>query len=306
MPYPDSFDATVGFGCTGSSASSAGTCAGEIDGSGNATFPSVNLPSTTSPLEFAGAAGTSGQCAISGGAGVTPSWGSCGGGSPAFSSITSGSNTTATMTVGTGGSLAYTGGGILNASELLGSTWASPAAIGSTTPAAGTFTEVTVTSASQPSEATMTYVSGHAPSGASGSAVIAPDSSGNLDVSENGGMLSRICDATNTICVPYPVDNAITSATGGSGTSTVTCLTAACTNISGSYSVVGGTFTTGTFLTLVWPTTTTAYRCWVTQNGGVAAYGLGHGVATATGMTVTSGISIAGVTVSFDYGCNAL
>lgn len=113
---------------------------------------------------------------------------------------------------------------------------------------------------------------------------------------------------TDTIVTPYvkPTVAAISSATGGSGTGTVTCLTAACTNISGTYSVAGGTFTTGTFLTLVWPTTTTAYNCWVSQNGGIATYGMGHGVATATGMTVTAGISIIGVTVSFDYGCSSL
>ena len=102
-----------------------------------------------------------------------------------------------------------------------------------------------------------------------------------------------------------PVNGAVTSATGGTGTGTVTCLTASCTNVSGSYSVAGGTFTTGTFLTLVWPTTTAVYKCWVAQNGGSATYGLGHGVATATGMTVTAGISVLGVTVSFDYGCSA-
>lgn len=113
---------------------------------------------------------------------------------------------------------------------------------------------------------------------------------------------------TDTIIIPYvkPVVAAISSATGGSGTGTVTCLTAACTNISGTYSVVGGTFTTGTFLTLVWPTTTTAYSCWTSQNGGVATYGMGHGVATATGMTITAGISIISATVTVDYGCSAL
>jgi hypothetical protein len=95
-----------------------------------------------------------------------------------------------------------------------------------------------------------------------------------------------------------------TSATGGTGTGTVTCLTATCTNLSGSYSVVGGTFTTGTLLTLVWPTTTTAYKCSVSQNGGAAFYGLGHGVATATGMTITNTVTVTGVTVSFDYTCS--
>lgn len=109
----------------------------------------------------------------------------------------------------------------------------------------------------------------------------------------------------NAMTYNFPVINAITSATGGTNTGTVTCTTAACTNISGTYSVVGSTFTTGTFLTLVWPTTTTAYRCWTAQNGGIATYGIGHAVATATGMVITSGITPAGVTVTIDYGCSA-
>lgn len=40
----------------------------------------INLSGTTSPLQFSGSAGTSGNCAISGGAGVTPTWGACGSG----------------------------------------------------------------------------------------------------------------------------------------------------------------------------------------------------------------------------------
>jgi hypothetical protein len=100
-----------------------------------------------------------------------------------------------------------------------------------------------------------------------------------------------------------PVDNPITTATGESGTGAVTCLTASCTNLSGTYSVVGGTFTTGNLLALVWPTTTTAYKCSVTSNGNAAYYGFGHSVATATGMTITNAVSVAGVTVTFDYAC---
>jgi hypothetical protein len=74
--------------------------------------------------------------------------------------------------------------------------------------------------------------------------------------------------------------------------------------MSGTYSVAGGTFTTGTLLTLVWPTTTAVYKCRAVQNGGIATYGIGHGVATATGMAITTGISVAGVTVTVDYDCS--
>jgi hypothetical protein len=47
-----------------------------------------------------------------------------------FSGITSGTNTTATMIIGTGSSLSYSGTGVINASQLQGFTWASPGAIG--------------------------------------------------------------------------------------------------------------------------------------------------------------------------------
>jgi hypothetical protein len=68
----------------------------------------------------------------------------CAAGSSAFNAITTGTNTTAAMTVGAGATLTYASTGILNANELLGGTWAIPGAIGSTTPAAGYFTSIGV------------------------------------------------------------------------------------------------------------------------------------------------------------------
>lgn len=56
---------------------------------------------------------------------AAPTLVTCSSASTAFSALTSGSNTTATMTVGTGGSLAYTGSGVLNANEIAGLTWPS-------------------------------------------------------------------------------------------------------------------------------------------------------------------------------------
>ena len=103
-----------------------------------------------------------------------------------------------------------------------------------------------------------------------------------------------------------PLSNAVTTATGGTGTGTVTCLTTTCTNLRGSYSVATGTFTTGTFLTLVWPTTTIAYNCTAVQNGLATQYGIGHSVATATGVSFTNATSFgggAGITYSIDYEC---
>lgn len=96
---------------------------------------------------------------------------------------------------------------------------------------------------------------------------------------------------------------AITSATGASGVTSVTCQTAACNVSRGSYTVVGGTATTGTIVTLVWPTTTTAWVCSADMNGGTGFLGIGHSVATATGMNITAGITVVGTTFTFDYNC---
>lgn len=115
---------------------------------------------------------------------------------------------------------------------------------------------------------------------------------------------SLICTAAAvTGCPLASVSNLITSATGDPGTGTVTCITATCTNLRGSYSVAGGTFTTGDFLDLVWPTTTTAYVCIVSENSGLTNHGLYHSQATATGISIEAAVSIIGVTVGFDYSC---
>lgn len=68
------------------------------------------------------------------------------GGTPAFSTIQDGTNTTAAMIIGTGASLTHAGSGSVSATDLLSSTWANPAAIGNGTPAAGTFTTGSFTS----------------------------------------------------------------------------------------------------------------------------------------------------------------
>ena len=100
------------------------------------------------------------------------------------------------------------------------------------------------------------------------------------------------------------ISNAITSATGGSGTGTVTCASAACTNLRGSYTVAGGTFATGTLLALVWPTTTTAYVCSATVLNNATGASIGyHSVATATGMNITSLTAVTGLSVDIDYSC---
>ncbi|KKU32270.1 MAG: hypothetical protein UX47_C0015G0005 [Candidatus Collierbacteria bacterium GW2011_GWA2_46_26] len=62
-----------------------------------------------------------------------------------FENITSGTNTTAAMVVGAGASLNYTSTGTINASSLIGGTWAIPGTIGSTTPNTGAFTTLSST-----------------------------------------------------------------------------------------------------------------------------------------------------------------
>lgn len=62
-------------------------------------------------------------------------------GNLAFSDLTTGTNTVPLL-MGTGGSLNVTGSGTINSTTLLGSTWAIPASIGATTPAAGAFTSL--------------------------------------------------------------------------------------------------------------------------------------------------------------------
>lgn len=68
---------------------------------------------------------------------------STGGGASTFTSITSGTNTAAAMVVGTGATLGVSGSGTINATTLGSATFASPGAIGGTTPAAVTGTAIT-------------------------------------------------------------------------------------------------------------------------------------------------------------------
>ena len=84
--------------------------------------------------------GTSGYVLQSNGTGSPPSWVANASTTPSFAILTSGTNTTAAMVVGSGASLDFTGSGTINASTLGGATFAAPAAIGSTTANTGAFT----------------------------------------------------------------------------------------------------------------------------------------------------------------------
>ena len=110
----------------------------KVDISGNLQFSGSLMPNS--------AAGSSGQFLSSAGAGAPPTWTSTiPATSVAFSGITSGTNTQANMSVGTGAALNYADSGTINASSLIGSTWAIPGTIGSGTPNTGAFTTLTST-----------------------------------------------------------------------------------------------------------------------------------------------------------------
>lgn len=105
----------------------------KLDVTGNVQFSGALMPG--------GTAGTTGQFLISAGAGTAPTWTSTiAASSIPFSGITTGINTSAAMTVDTGASLTYSNSGTINASSLIGGTWAVPGTIGSTTANTGAFT----------------------------------------------------------------------------------------------------------------------------------------------------------------------
>ncbi|MBI2310320.1 hypothetical protein HYU90_00630, partial [Candidatus Collierbacteria bacterium] len=110
----------------------------KLDVVGNLQFSGALLPN--------GSSGTTGQFLISQGTSA-PTWTSTVGASTVpFSGITSGTNTTASMVIGTGAALTYSGTGTNNASSLVGATWVAPGTIGSTTPNTGAFTTLSSTS----------------------------------------------------------------------------------------------------------------------------------------------------------------
>ncbi len=131
----------------------------------------------------------------------------------AFDKITSATNTTAAMVVGAGASLNYTGAGTINASSLIGGTWAIPGTIGSTTPNTGAFTALSATTLSASSYAT---VSGSLALGSS-TAAAGP---GNLSMSGNflaSGTINGLNITSGTITNAIWNGTAIPTTYGGTG-----------------------------------------------------------------------------------------
>lgn len=105
-----------------------------------------------------------------------------------------------------------------------------------------------------PSQVTLTYNSGHAPTvGGATDAVYAVDASGNAEISEAGGAFARICDATNGVCSGgTPFISSLTT-TGTSGPATVV---SGVLNVP-QYSGGGGSGQPAWTSTTISPTTTT-------------------------------------------------
>lgn len=136
------------------------------------------------------------------------------GGSPSFDLIASGTNTTATMTVGTGGSITFSGSGSINASLLGGATFAAPGAIGSGTANTGAFTTLSASS-------TLTAFNGLT---MTTGALSLTSTSGTINSTGLTGLAQTLSSGTAEITAPTL--NLNTSATGntsiGNTTGTVT------------------------------------------------------------------------------------
>ena len=108
-------------GATAWSAITAGTNTGQalLVGTGSSFGPTGSGTITSTAFT---PAGTLDNCVKWGSGGALADFGAAcgGGGAPAFTSITTGTNTTATMTVGTGGTLTFSGTGVLNADRING------------------------------------------------------------------------------------------------------------------------------------------------------------------------------------------
>lgn len=169
------------------------------------------------------------------------------GGTPAFSVITTGTNTTATMTIGTGGSLTFSGSGTVNASTLGGATFAAPGAIGGGTSAAGTFT--TLSSSGLTNLGTTGASNVNIATTGTGSVAIgnstgtfALTSSGGLNVT-TGGALTGVVSVSSTTTSALTLDSGTTGNVNlgtGANAKTVTVGSTTTTSTTNIQSGTGG------------------------------------------------------------------
>lgn len=111
------------------------------DGSVVITATNSNATTLTGPVNVASL--TASRCIATDGSKNLVSSGADCNAAPAFSAITSGTNTVAAMVLGTGGSLTVSGSGTNNSTTLNGATFAAPGTIGGGTPGVATFTGLT-------------------------------------------------------------------------------------------------------------------------------------------------------------------
>ena len=168
---------------------------------GDAWSPSIVIHDVSGNIDLAGGFGDSG-CTIDNTLGTITCSAGISATSISFANITTGINTTATMTVDTGATLTYSGTGVVNASQLQGATWDSPLAIGTGVAAAGTFTDLTSDNLLVNQYATISA------SLALGSSTAAPGP-GNLDMSGN-----LLADGTITGTTIYQGVNQVCDAGG--------------------------------------------------------------------------------------------
>jgi hypothetical protein len=171
-----------------------------------------------------------------------------------------------------------------------------------------------LTAGQVPIAATATTATSSKPLAGSGASIITgPASSEEDDVvvfTGDGGTFdsglnyAQIC-TTSTGC---GTGSSFTATAGslGTGVSSVTCATATCTNLRGTWYVsTTSLYTGGTLFVSSWSATPTAYVCTISQNSGSVTtyFGVGHSVATTTGMTVSAGSTATNSLFYLDYSC---
>jgi hypothetical protein len=133
---------TVGNGTTNQIRSPYGPLALQYKSGDNAWTDSIVMHDVSGDIDLAGGFGSTG-CTINNSTGTITCTAGISASSVSFANITTGTNSTATMTVDSGATLTYSGTGVINASTLIGATWAAPGTIGSGTPNTGAFTTLT-------------------------------------------------------------------------------------------------------------------------------------------------------------------
>lgn len=149
-------------------------------------------------------------------------WTDCiGSGAPAFSAITSGTNTIAAMVVGTGASLTFSGSGTVNASSLLNKTWAIPDPIGATTPNTGAFTSLSGTTLGVSGAVTFSsFSSNGGPLYTNGIGTVAQVTAGTTTQVLHGGTTPSF----SAVSLTADVSGTLPVASGGTGATTLTGL----------------------------------------------------------------------------------